>query len=224
MKQKFVALFMIAMMALTVCGAVVVTTQKAAANNSVGPVPIVVQYQPGAKYTYTPQQFNLHQTWSMFTSGTKQSGATTGGALYTSISTRTGQAGDSGAQAGTYWQLTLPSVTTFDDIKDQPCKVTMKVNYHIRATGSKAKAGALAQANYIQIPAKGDYVYGNDPVHWKSAIETFIFEYNVGDVFAPSDSAIYGQAAAISISDSFGVGQASSAVVCSSIVLEFPAS
>jgi len=90
-------------MAVSVLSAAgVVTTQKAAAQPTI--TPIVVNYNPGATYSYTPKQFNLVDTGFQTFSGTnvKHFEAATGGAVYSSISTTQTQAGYNYAQVGTY--------------------------------------------------------------------------------------------------------------------------
>lgn len=63
MKRKVSAFVMIAIMALTVCGAVAVTTpQKAAASTPTAPQLITGDYKPGAKYVFTPDRFNADGT------------------------------------------------------------------------------------------------------------------------------------------------------------------
>jgi hypothetical protein len=213
-------------MAVSVLSAAgVVTTQKAAAQ--LGSAPVAIQYQPGAKFSYAPTQFNDDSAGAMVYPGTKHFEAATGGAAYSSIRT---QSGASAAVVGMYWQLKLPSGAPYNDwsyVQTLPCKVTVTVSYHIAAKGDQS-TGAEAQWG-PQLPALSgryymqDSVHGNDPVHAKNVIVTTTWQGTVGDVFK-SNTGIYGQAGARAVSYREYLGQASAAVICSSIVLEFPAS
>jgi hypothetical protein len=217
-------------MAVSVLSAAgVVTTRKVGATDGVEPVAVVVDYTPGAKYSYMPKQFN--NDWTDFwasTSPGKHFEAATGGAAYSSLRTSQAQSGKSSATVGMYWQLKLPSGWTWNDVKDKPCKVTTKVNYYIAAKGN-ADTKAIAFWGPVIAPwsehSSNDFVLGNEPVHTKSVVTSTTWQGKVGDVFL-SNGGIYGSAGALVLSWQFsaGSGQASAAAVCSSIVLEFPAS
>jgi hypothetical protein len=216
--KKYLSMLIIAIMAVAVLSAAgIVTTQKAAAN---GVQYIAVDYKPGAIYTYLPKQYNARGTGGMFSDNPKHFEAATGGSLYASISTRAGQAGGNDAHTGTWWLLKLPVGSTWDDIKGNRCKVTMKVNYHIAAKGANAKAAVEWGTVF---PRSKDSVQGTDS---KSVITSYTWDGLVKDLFVGPfpDGSIEGSAMAYAFSQSSDLGQASAALICSSIVLEFPAS
>jgi hypothetical protein len=227
--KKYLSMLIIAIMAVSVLSAAgVITTQKAVGLRV--PTPIVIQYQPGAKFNYAPTQFNGDWAGPQVGPGIKHFEAATGGAAYSSIRTNQMQTGASIAQVGMYWQLTLPSGAPYNDwnyVKTLPCKVTVTVSYHIVAKGDQnteadANWGPRLVSNFYAYYAQ-DSIHGNDPVHAKNAIVTTTWQGTVGDVFDPI-AGIYGQAGAQAVSYSEDIGQASAAIVCTSIVLEFPAS
>jgi len=214
-------------MAVSVLSAAgVVTTQKAAAQPT--ETPIVVNYNPGATYSYAPKQFNNKHTVFAPDSPTnpKHLEAATGGAVFASMSTKGTQAADNYAQVGTYWKLNLPSGASWATVQNMPCKVTVKVNYHIEAKGN---GGVYAEASWGPISIGGysasDTVRSNGPVHAKSVVTTTTWEGKVGDLFYSTSEGQYGIAGAcVNTGQSFQPGgQASASLVCSSIVLEFPA-
>ena len=216
-------------MAVSVLSAAgVVTTQKAAANGL--PQPIVIGYNPGAKYSYTPKQFNYPKAY--FSTGSpdkniKHFEAATGGAAYSSMSTLRTQSGVSYAKVGTYWQLNLGGAD-WTTVANMPCKVTVKVAYHIEAKGTDAgtTAGAWWGPDIDGSYYSSDVVHGNDPVHAKSVVTTTTWQGKVGDLFYSTTDGQYGIVGAGVYTSTYtpGAGQASAALVCSSIVLEFPAS
>jgi hypothetical protein len=226
--KKYLSIILIAIVAVSALSAAgVLTTQKAAAGIP-GPTPIIIQYQPGAKFSYSPKQFNDDWAGPQVSPGTKHFEGATGGAAYSSVSASPTSFGASIAQVGMFWQLKLPSGAPYNDwnyVQTLPCKVTVKVSYHIAAKGQDSEAdvswGPRLVSNFYAYYAQ-DSVHGNDPVHAKSAIVTTTWEGTVGDIFDPI-LGIYGQAGAQAVSYA-SIGQASAAVVCSSIVLEFPAS
>jgi len=211
-------------MAVSVLSAAgVVTTQKAAAY---GVVPtIVVDWKSGAKYTYTPKQFNIKKTDFSVYQGTniKHFEAATGGAAYSSISATQTQAAWSSAGVSTHWQLNLGGAN-WADVQNTPCKVTVKVNYHIQAKGNSDTRADAYWGPWIM--GYQDTVYGSDPVHAKSAVTTTTWQGTVGDLFSGLVGGPYYAAAGAGVSADqlpAGAGQASAAITCSSIVLEFPA-
>jgi len=211
-------------MAVSVLSAAgVVTTQKAAAQSAGSP--IVVDYKPGATYSYTPKQFNLKFTGAMVSPGTKHFEAATGGAAYSSMRTTQTQAQASynRAQVGTGWKLNLNGAD-WADVQTKPCKVTVKVNYHIEAKGISDTTARAYWGPMIMAAGGYDYVIGNNPVHAKSAVTTTTWQGTVGDLFALYPDGSYHGAADAEVrtdQDSAGAGQASAAITCSSIVLEF---
>jgi len=204
----------------------VVTTQKAAAQPTI--TPIVVNYKPGATYRYTPKQFNLKEThFYPYAGNAKHFEAATGGATYSSIRTLQTQAGDSRAEVGAWWKLNLLGAD-WTTVQNMPCKVTMKVLYHIEAKGSDSTVAQAYWGPMIMGAGGFDYVKGNNLIHAKSAGTTTTWQGTVGDLFwdAHGDGSYYAGASARigSVQNPDGVGQSSAALVCSSIVLEFPAS
>ncbi len=225
--KRHLAFILIAVMAVSALStAGMVTTQKAAAQMTA--TPITVAYQEGAVYTFTPKQYNIHEAFFVpfaTSQGTpRHTEAATGGAMYTSIRTTATQCGTSAARVGTYWKLT----GDWDAIKQRPCKVTVNCNAVLYAKGG---SDTVARVVY---PAHGGSqpfhveVYGNDVVHQKVGRITETRALTVENFFGQnSDGTIFGFAAAdasASVYPGPQAGQASAAVICTSIVLEFPAS
>ena len=187
-----------------------------------------MDYKPGAQDSYTPKQFNLKFTDFSISSGTniKHFEAATGGAAYSSMRTTQTQAGFNRAQVGTRWKLNLNGAD-WADVQTKPCKVTVKVNYHIEAKGNYATIAEASWGPMIMAAGGFDSVISNNPVHAKSAVTTTTWQGTVGDLFALYPDGSYHGAADAEVrtdQDSAGAGQASASLVCSSIVLEFPAS
>ena len=217
--KKYLALLLIAIMAVSVLSAAgVVTTQKAAAAPLQSSI-AVVNYKPGATYRYAPWQFN--QNFAGFYASSEGTIAhfetTGGGTAYSSIRTTQTQAGVSYATVGMWWQLRLPKGATWNTVENMPCTVTVTVLYVIQANGNQ---GTYAQAVWGVNNGNETYsiVYGNN-LHVKTATTTF--HTTVGGVF--SDGPYGGAyAEADTWQHPAGAGHASAVIVCSSIVLAFP--
>jgi hypothetical protein len=215
-------------MAVSVLSAAdVVTTQKAAAN---GIQLIVIDYKPGAKYSFTPKQF---RTGSGFggDSYVKHFEAATGGALYSQLNSPTAVSYQTTASASCNIDgvIKLPSsgpYADWDTVKNMPCKVTFKVSYYVAAKGNPNLSAFVWAGPDETLPLAGEViVHGNDLIHAKSGIATWTWSGPVMNVFGPpgTGSWVAHAHADTSLAPS-GAGQASAALVCSSIVLEFPAS
>ncbi len=222
--KRHLAFILIAVMAVSALStAGMVTTQKAAAQMTA--TPITVAYQEGAVYTFTPKQYNIHEAFFVpfaTSQGTpRHTEAATGGAMYTSIRTTATQCGTSAARVGTYWKLT----GDWDAIKQRPCKVTVNCNAVL-----SAKGGSDTVARVVD-PLHGVFheeVYGKDPVHQKVVkiicMRTTTVEYFFGQNGDGTITGFAGADASASVYPGPQAGQASASVVCTSIVLEFPAS
>lgn len=230
--KKYLSLLLIAIMAVSVLSAAgVVTTKKAEAVKP--PVaPIVVDYQPGTKYTYTKQDFNTKIAGFYTYAGTKikHSEKAGNGVASSSITTKSGQAGLSHAKAGITWQLNLAG-QDWDVVKAKPCRVTMTVSYDIAANGDSGTS-AVAWGSGFGWGHTRDTVTGSDSKHVDT---TTTWDTTVGDitvvdgvvvsygVFWPVEGSLRGVAEINSVStqDPAGAGQASGIISCSSVVLEF---
>lgn len=217
--KKYLALFLIAIMAVSVLSAAgVVTTQKAAAAPLQSSI-AVVNYKPGATYRYVPWQFN--QNFAGFFASSEGNithfETTSGGTAYSSVRTTQTQAGTSYARVGMWWQLRLPKGATWNTVENMPCTVTVTVLYVIQAKGNQ---DTYAQAVWGVNNGNETYsiVYGNN-LHVKTATTTF--HTTVGDVFSDGPyGGAYAEADALQYPA--GAGHASAVIVCSSIVLAFP--
>ncbi len=244
--KKYLALLLIAIMAVSVLSAAgVVTTQKAAAQLPVSvsratgivttqktaaatlPPVVVVNYKPGATYKYAPWQFNYNYAYFDDFSGTNiQHSETTGvGTAYSSIRTTQTQSGDGYSGVGMYWQLNLPSGSTWATVKNMPCKVTVTGFYIIEERGNQDTYAYAAWGLYYSPLTKYALVNGTN-LHVKSARITTTFYGTVGDLFNIGTIATPGThqgGAGVQVETlSDGAGQASAGIVGSSIVLAFP--
>jgi hypothetical protein len=243
--KKYLALLLIAIMAVSVLSAAgVVTTQKAAAQPPVSvssatgivttqktaaatlPPVVVVNYKPGATYKYAPWQFNYNYAYFDDFLGTNiQHAETTGvGTAYSSIHTTQTQSGDGYSGVGMYWQLNLPSGSTWATVKNMPCTVTVMVTYFIQAKGNQHTFAEALWGVYAMNPADSS-VYGNNP-QVKTATITQTWHTTVGNVFSgDSIGPYYGGGGAQVDTGQYpaaGAGQTSAIIVCSSVVLAFP--
>ena len=222
--KKYLAILLIAIMATTVLSAAgVVTTQKVAAVPS--STPVVVKYRPGATYIFTPSQFNVRTSVNFGSLGSKSFAATFNNALRTyAITTQIGQAAQGDAQIGMAWRLTLPSHGPYSNwayVVTLPCRVTVTLAYDVSANGPNINTYATARA-LVAHNAQGATVFGNDPIHTQIGIRRLTFVSSVGQVF--SSGGFVGLARIQAVSLMQDVGQAHASLICSSIVLEFPAS
>ncbi len=243
--KKHIAFLLIAIMAASVLSAAgVVTTQTAAAQPTVSVLSpagvvttqktvaqaaspaVVVNYKPGATYRYVPWRFNNKYTDFYASSGRHITHfeITSVGTAYSSILTAQTQAGLSDAGVGMWWQLNLPSGSTWATVKDMPCTVTVTVTYFIHAKGNQHTFAEALWGVYAMNPAHSS-VYGNNP-QVKTATITQTWHTTVGQVFSgDSVGPYYGGGGAQVDTGQYpaaGAGQASAAIVCSSVVLAFP--
>jgi len=221
--KKYLALFLIVIMAVSVLSAAgVVTTQKAAAQSS--PPAVAVTYKKGATYIYAPWQFNNKYAdfYAYSRANIKHSETTSIGTAFSSIRTTQTQAGEGDAGVGMYWKLNIPSGATWATIKNMPCKVTVTASYYIEAKGNNA---TYADVYWGQYHTGYGYASVNGTSPHESALTTKTFYGTVGDVFSGgSVGPHYGGAGAQVDTGQYpaGAGQASGAIVCYSVVLTFP--
>jgi len=240
--KKYLALFLIVIMAVSVLSAAgVVTAQNAAAqpmpvqtvavpSHSIGPL-----YGPGAIYVYTASQFN-NWGWENYSAvGTPTlTAAVSGGHASSSIMTTNAQAGETNAFDGMSLLLSLPpsgQYSTWSAVENKPCTVTVTVYYAIKAQGNQSTyAGAywgpwLGSSNpwwwvqgspYRQVSVvsspTGNVKAGIAITTWHGTVEALFHNERSGWVGAAVDTR----------QPSVGAGQASGNIVCSSIVLAFP--
>jgi hypothetical protein len=208
---------------------------------------IIVDYQPGAMYSFTPKEFNV--AWAYFNpspdldSGLKNTKtehfeSADAGRASASICTTKTQKGFSWAGVGVYCKLNLPSRGSYskrsarDNIKNRPCTVTMTVSYDVAARGINTRAIAdwgpnIWYAPYLseETDVDGMEFVGGRPVEkaqLKSAATTMTWAVTVGDVFYPDLRSASISAKVDAMNQDAGAGQASASVFCSSIELEFP--
>jgi hypothetical protein len=214
-------------MAVSVLSATgLVTTQKAAAGVQLTPS-IVVTYRPGAMYKYAPWQFNYHRadfnTWQ----GTniQHSETSTGGRVFSSITTTQQQAGESFAEVATNWQLNLNGAD-WNTVKDKPCTLTVTLYYRLYATGTSNIWAYVGWGSWFAATSKYDIMYGNDRVHSKQVWTTKTVHTTVGSVFyAQSNGKYYGGGEVETATQQYpaGVGHAWASAVVGSMELGFPA-
>jgi len=181
MKQKVIAFLLIAIMALTTCSAVAMTTtQKVGASTSTNtqPKPIVITYKPGAKYVFTPIQFNNDASGyrTRGASGWRHSESAFGGFAFSAMRVTPAQqeyrpyswatSGVLVQMRGSWWSLS-----------QEPCKIIMHLSYNLAAKGG-AEAVVTASAGNPE----WSKVVGSRA---QSGTQTVTFVSTVGDVFDP---------------------------------------
>lgn len=152
MKKQFITICIIAVIALTVISAAgIVTSHKAAADQSVKPIDLV--YAPGAKYSFTGDKLNARQSGGSGTAvriermiGNKASAA---------IYSRYGQTGVSKAGVGMLWRLSDADNIDWTTISSAPVKITLSVHYTLSARGGH-NVGAMV----LHTAAGGSYDLG----------------------------------------------------------------
>jgi hypothetical protein len=194
---------------------------------------IAVDYKPGAKYRFTPKEFNYTETSFVPYSGTKieHFEKAAEGTASASIRSKKTQSGHSWAALGIMLNLNLPSRGTFskysgwDYINKRPYELTITVSYDIEAKGNQDTNAFVAWGAFMMyVPTWNahDDVTGNAPVHAQRAVTTLTLQGKVGDFFMWDNLMGWVMTSAAAAQDSAGEGQASASIFCSSIELEFP--
>jgi hypothetical protein len=234
--KKYLALLLIAIMAVSVLSAANVVAAQPAAKPTAG----TPTYTPGAIYIYTPKQFNsvglVGPEYSYITSAgpPKYSEAIHGGDVSTSISTTSEQAVSLSAFVGMGWELSLPSTgqySTWAAVKNMPCTVTMTVFYTIQARGDQNTSAGAYWGPWLGVsspwwsgggsPPNQVSAVGGRSVNVKVGVGITTWHGTVGALFQNEGFGFAG-AGVYSAQSSFGAGQAASNIVCTSIVLAFP--
>jgi hypothetical protein len=238
--KKYLALFLIAIMAVSVLSAAgVVTAQNAAAQSmpvkkvAVAPIPTGPLYSPGATYIYTPNQFNWFVEEWLSINSAPVSNIISGGSAFASTNTTTAvQAGSySRAGVGMWWpQLSLPSTgqySTWAAVKNMPCTVIVTAYYVIQARGNQnAYADAYwgpwlgsSSTPWIQgSPYSQASVVAGHIINVKVGVTFNTWHGTVGALFQNEGSGFAG----VGVDSGGGPGHASGKIVCTSIVLAFP--
>ncbi len=170
---------MVALMALTVCGAVAVTTPKvAAASASTQPTPIVIAYKPGAKYVFTPIQFNNDGSGyrTRGASGWRHSESAFGGFAFSAMRVTSAQQEYrpySWATSGVLVQMR----GSWWSISQEPCKIIMHLSYNLAAKGGAEAVVTASAGNPEWSKVAGSRA--------QSGTQTVTFVSTVGDVFDP---------------------------------------
>ncbi len=169
---RYLALFLIAVMATTVVSAAgVLTAPKAAAVDQTDQY-LPITYTPGAKYTYLPTQFNFHATVFVPGYGPSQHlEVSRGGTATAMVRAEAWQNGVNLAAAGMQWQI-----TNLAGNEDKPVKATLTVTYTLAARGDSRSAADFIVDSYWQDntkPSFYDAVHGSDPIPVKTATQTF---------------------------------------------------
>jgi hypothetical protein len=213
--KKYLALFLVALMAVsTLSAAGVVTTQKAEAVTQPTNRPVTVLYKPGTTYVYGPSRFNLHIANSPNSAGIWGTATSTGGLVYASITTTT-QDGGSLADTGILWKLNLAGAD-WSSVKDKSCTVTATLGYLLQAKGDHDSVAVvfLSVGGAVQ---HQDVVFGT---HSKLVTTTWAQTVKVSDLFVSGygGSTVYVQAFR---TPPGGPGQALSSAYVSSMTLRF---
>ncbi|MGZ4848595.1 MAG: hypothetical protein ACXV3D_02975 [Halobacteriota archaeon] len=169
MKRTVLSIALVAVMALTVVStAGVLAAPKAAAQEPIEP--IIIQYQAGKTYTFTPNQYNVHSAqFTPYVGTPVHNEFANGGTAFAMIHDKA-EAGDGETNLGTLFQLD-GGYDAWTTVWNKPCKVTVTVDYTLVAKGdANTRAGVMA---YIVNPhgvqdARQVTVLGND----KTAVKT----------------------------------------------------
>ncbi len=178
--------------------------------------PTGVTYRPGATYRYTPRQFNNAGTQLDAMSGTPMlSGFAFDSTAYASIRATHTQAGQSEAWVGMYWTLNNWN----PKLENKQCTVTVTVMYLITANGPNAgaEAGWGPWSPSLNNQRITYYTKVIGPNHKTGLVTKSTWTGTVGQLFSGGWAAAGGAVWA----NSTGAGQASGAIVCSSVVLQF---
>ena len=224
MKRKVIALLLVAIMAFTACSALAMTTTQkvAAASANTQSKSIIIDYKPGAKYTIWGWQFTRHESYYTATVGEpKHFEMALGGTAFSWICASPTQSGNSEVLTGPSVKLNLngADLTT---IARKPCKVTWYLTYNFATKGSGYVGG---YADCIGSPAWRLYVGPGGPSKLSG---TTVVPFT-GSIAGPG-VAIFGPAltahiVALTMSGAGpDAGQTTATLVCSKIVIEFPAS
>ncbi len=189
---KLASIAIVAVMALTVVStAGVLAAPKAAAQGQVSFTPqqtdlnpIVISYQAGKTYTFTPRQFNAHSAQFSPLVGTPvHREFATGGTSFAMIRDKA-QAGSGETNLGVLLQLD-GGYDKWATVWNKPCKVKITVHYSIAAKGDE-NTQALVEA-YLANPrglqdARQVVVYGNDRTAAKTGTLTLEHTGIVDDI------------------------------------------
>jgi len=226
MKRKVTALVMIAIMALTVCGAFTVTTQKAAASASTQPTPIVIAYRPGAKYVFTAIQFNNDASGyrARGASGWRHSEGAFGGFAFSAMRVSPAQQKYRPySWANSEVLVQMPG--SLNSLSQKPCKVTMHLSYNLAVKGG---AEAVVTASAGEVPFWLKLATSVTPT--QSGMQTVGFVGTVWDVFYPQTretlaSNLGAEVQTLAFNYPFGsAGSASAYCHVDYILIEFPTS
>ncbi|MFZ0925412.1 MAG: hypothetical protein WCE82_10570 [Halobacteriota archaeon] len=222
-RRTVIATAMVAIMALSACGAIAVTTSPkvAAASASTQPTPIDIAYRPGAKYIFAPIQFNNDGSSynTRGASGWVHSEAAFSGFAFSAMRVSPAQqsyrplswatTGVLVQMRGSWWSLS-----------QEPCKITMHLSYNL-----VAKGGAEASVSVSAGNPQWDKFSENRA---QSGTQTVTFVSTVGDVFYPQTRETMASnpgAEVLTIPFNWPPGSAGSAsAVChlDYIIIEFP--
>ena len=248
MRRKFIALFMIAIMAFTVCSTVAMTTTQkvAAASTTTQQNPITITYKPGAKYTIWEWQFkNYRSDFTPAVGEPKHFEIVYDGITYSWVSATPSQSGGSWVSTGPLLKLDLKGAD-WNIVKTKPCKLTYYVTYNlaVKGDGFVIAYTDLGTMGYLSWRKEVGTSW-NRPTDNVSGRETLTYSGLVGlspnpgvphFFSSPSTTTPY-----VSGSPTLGIfnnvenpggaeggpyvgGQNTATLICSKIVIEFPAS
>jgi hypothetical protein len=233
MRRKVSAFVMIAIMALTVCGAVAVTTpQKAAATPAnTQPTPIVITYKPGATYVFRPIRFNNdgtnYELQDPAVSYPTTIGAAVAGGAESSWVRYTSPTQTAGANSwvGVLFKLNLNGAD-WNTIRMMPCKVTFHLTYLETAKGD-AQAAIIVNAGRtflfwqdVQGSGAGQHTQADATTLTTTVPLAGIFDFN-----QPGYPGVWGGAlvgAGVTGLPNGAGGQATAIAICDYITIQFP--
>jgi hypothetical protein len=179
--KRYLSVFLIALMALTVVSTAGVIAAPKAAAQPVGVTPIDVQYMPGKTYVFLPCQFNYHDKYAHVIGTPQHYEFLKGGTASVGLKTTDTQAVLNYVFFGTLWRLN--GVTDTDMAK--PCTITMKASYVIAAKGTADTRATFNVGNRQtqDLQSVIAEVSGADKIPVKMATKTFTYTGPVGDFF-----------------------------------------
>lgn len=190
MVKKVLAVFLVALMAMTaVSAAGLLAAPKAAARTTSIAVPI--WYKPGKTYVFSPWQYNVHQAYG---NSPKHCEYSKGATALASI-TGTGTEDRERVEADVGMRLQLKGITT-DQLAGKMCKITITERYKLDVQGDSAGVflGTRLQTGVYYTILKEEKVrLQSDTQYVKIATRTFTHTVPLKDIFGPdAENNLYG--------------------------------
>ncbi len=180
---QLLSIALVAVVALTVVStAGVLAAPKAAAQEPIEP--LIIQYQAGKTYTFTPMQYNEHSAqFTPYVGTPVHNEFAKGGTSFAMIRDKA-QSGAGETNLGTLLQLD-GGYDAWTTVWNKPCKVTVTVDYTLVAKGD-ANTCAFVEAYIVNPHGPQDIkrvtVVGNDKTAVKTGILTLEHTGIVDDI------------------------------------------